>query len=216
MTTVNASTALLHVGSGAYPAYFEQIRLDNPNCSFAESPSEESLAELGYAVVLPSPRPYGQVVNQGRPELREGAWYQTWEVREYNPEELTQVLNATKATLEFDIVRLIDKTIARGCLYTFPSGDAQHIQLRDGDRANIGALATKADRVKNAGGEKTFYFRTYENEIQAMTTDETVTMTDVAFDKYMEILQVGWALKAQVTAAATLAELPVIPEIIEV
>lgn len=213
---ITADMTLIAVDTGQYPLNLTQVRAILTEKSFAEEPDEELLADLGYGVVHPEDPPAGDVAEEGAPALQDGLWVQTWTVRPYNTEEIAANFANRKAELNYQIEALIDATLDAGCVYTFPSGDVQHIQLRDGDRANLVGLAAKADRVQRAGGEQTFYFRTQENDIQAMTTAQTVVMTDVAFDKYMFILNACWPLKDQIKTATDLAGLPTIPTSIEV
>lgn len=56
--------------------------------SLSSNPTDETLAALGYARIINTPRPDGDVVTQGDPEERDGVWYQTWSVREFTEEEI--------------------------------------------------------------------------------------------------------------------------------
>jgi len=66
------------------------IRRANPNASIPSNPDDATLSMLGYARIQPTPRPEGDVVTEGKPEQRDGVWYQTWEVREFTAEELAE------------------------------------------------------------------------------------------------------------------------------
>tara|TARA_Y100000296_G_scaffold78839_2_gene102078 strand:- start:615 stop:1202 length:588 start_codon:yes stop_codon:yes gene_type:complete len=68
----------------------QSIRRANPNVSIPSSPDDATLAMLGYARIQPTTQPEGDVVTEGQPEQRDGAWYQTWEVREFTVEELAE------------------------------------------------------------------------------------------------------------------------------
>ena len=70
------------------PVSSNAIRRAHPNTSLPRNPSDDTLAALGYARVHPTPRPDGDVVTEGQPDQGDdGKWYQTWEVRDFTPEE---------------------------------------------------------------------------------------------------------------------------------
>lgn len=81
-----------------------QIRQAHPNVSLPRNPTDEHLNPLGYAVLHPTERPEGDVVTEGTPSQGEdGKWYQTWEVREYTPEEAAEALEQAKARKVWEI-----------------------------------------------------------------------------------------------------------------
>lgn len=74
-----------------------------PNTSLGRNLSDADLARVGYARVKPTPRPDGDVVTQGQPEERDGKWYQTWEVRDFTPEERAEQLEQRRADKQREI-----------------------------------------------------------------------------------------------------------------
>ncbi|MEL7893525.1 hypothetical protein [Vreelandella neptunia] len=73
-----------------YPLTLRQVRRLLPNVALPENPDEATLNALGFATVQPVERPTGDVVTEGQPELVDGTWQQTWNVREFTPEEIEQ------------------------------------------------------------------------------------------------------------------------------
>ncbi|MBH8578796.1 hypothetical protein [Bisbaumannia pacifica] len=91
----------VETGSGT-AATLTQIRKANPSVSLPRTPSDSQLAPLGYAVLHATERPEGDVVSLGIPEQRDdGHWYQTWQVRDFTPDELAQQLeDARESAIE--------------------------------------------------------------------------------------------------------------------
>lgn len=66
-----------------------EVRALYPNTSLPSHLPEAMLEDHGYFEEHPTPIPEGDVVTEGQPEQREdGKWYQTWNVREFTPEEI--------------------------------------------------------------------------------------------------------------------------------
>ena len=73
------------------------IRLKHPNISIGRNPKNEALIALGFGVLKTTEMPTGDVVAEGAPEQREdGLWYQTWEVRDFTPEEQAKRIEQAK------------------------------------------------------------------------------------------------------------------------
>lgn len=213
MTITNA-TPLINVISGAYPLYLPQVRAHDTTKTFAEFPTEDILADLGYAVVYPSTRPVGQVVTEASPEVREGQWVQQWHVRDF-----TEAENLARfADLKQDHFSLIGQlnyeARVQGALYQFPDNTQYHIQLRQEDIDNLTNLRLRADSAKRTSSGAVFKFRTGENVMKVdLTADQVIVLTDVAFEKHNHLLEVFWSLKDQTESAQALAELPAIPQL---
>lgn len=77
-------------GIERYPYTLRMLEKDNPRVSIGENPTDEELADLGAARVQTVPRPYGDVVTEVQPELVDGIWRQTWDVRDFTQEEIEQ------------------------------------------------------------------------------------------------------------------------------
>jgi len=77
------------------------IRRANPDVSMPRNLSDELIVELGYFVLHPTPKPNGDVVTQGAPTFNADLdrWEQTWDVREFTPEEAAQDLANRRAAM---------------------------------------------------------------------------------------------------------------------
>lgn len=72
-----------------YPYTLRDAKRDYPNISFPSvMPGEDTLAVFNVYPVEPTPKPTGDVVTEGTPELQSGLWVQTWNVRDYTQAEL--------------------------------------------------------------------------------------------------------------------------------
>jgi len=212
MTTITDYTKLIRISDRTYPVYMPAVRKENPLKSFAINPTVLQISKVGYAVVEPVDRPTGDVVTEGDPELDNGVYKQTWVVRSFNADELAANLSTAKTTLQNQLNTYCDNLLELGVSYDFGGTDGtQHVQVRDGDRANLASLRIKAQNRIAASDETVALFRTYENKIISMTPEQIVTMTDAAFDGYYAILAGVWALKDQATNATDLAGLPAVP-----
>jgi len=213
---VTSNTRLMNVNTGEYPLSLFQVRQAIPGASFAQEPDEEELAEKGFAVVHPTPRPEvgADVTDEGQPDLQDGKYVQTWLPRWFTPEEKATSLGAKKLELLNKLEELRGTTLYKGAPYPFPDGVTQHIQLRDGDRANLTGLGQKSERLLATNSNTPMFFRTYENELRVLTPQQMYDMTDASMDLYMLILSQIWTLEGQIKAAASEAELPVLPEVL--
>lgn len=83
----------IKVTNGQAEAYsFEQLRKDNPQVSFPQTPSAESLAEYGVFIAHSSESPsHGAteaLEDAGFLQLADGTWKQAWRVRPMTEQEL--------------------------------------------------------------------------------------------------------------------------------
>ncbi len=210
---INSSTKLINIETNAYPVYLSQVRAES-GISFGAEPEEEQILLLGYAVVLQVEKPAGDVVTEGPPEEVAGEYIQNWIVRPFNADELAANLETAKAKAKRDLTDLFTRTLDKGAPYTWPDDTREHIQLRDGDRANLTGIGARADRKISQGVESdpVLGFRTYENNWKPLTPTQARAMTDYSYEAYVMLLQQQWALEAQILAAEVIGDIPVIPE----
>lgn len=215
MTTVNASTRLIKIGAegqaNTYPVFMSQVRQDNINISFPDETAEEYLNGLGYFVVQEVAAPAGDVVTEGDPVFANGVWSQSWNVRSYTADETASNLASTKSAMMVDIANKVTAALEKGFSFAF-SDVAGHVQLRDGDRANIASARIRAEALiaQNTTGA-VMPFRDWENVTHMCTPTQIVSLSDAAYDAYLGFLGAGWTLKDAVTKAATAADLPTVP-----
>jgi hypothetical protein len=84
---------LINLVTNTYPCDLYQVRQDNPNVSFSNTPTDEDLAPFGYANVHPTPQPEidnrTQRIDGESYQEVEGRYYQQWSVRAATGEEIS-------------------------------------------------------------------------------------------------------------------------------
>lgn len=211
MNYINGSTQLIKIETGEYPVYISKVRRDNTNVSLPIEPSEELLLSLGYAVVNPVARPEGDVVLEGTPQLVDGKYVQVWDVRSFSEEEIAQQLEKKKYDLNRNVMEMRDKELDQGFEHITASGEVFGVQTRLEDRVNMLYLNMNAEKMVATGDETLQEFRSTENITYMLTPSEMVAMTNEALGFYKRILGASWVLKDLISAANTIAELPVLP-----
>lgn len=99
--------AYINITSGAYPLSAADIRAEHPNTSFPAEVAgfEEAIAEMGYAVVQPTPQPavtYTQNISEGVPKKSKSGYSQTWVVSDASAEEVTERTDDEAASVRQD------------------------------------------------------------------------------------------------------------------
>lgn len=215
MTTVTQATRLIKIGAegqaNTYPVYLSQVRTDFPDTSFPDECDSDYLATIGYFPVADVAQPAGDVVTEGDPVFANGVWSQAWTVRSFTADEIAATLATTKTTMMNDINAKLDAALQQGFSFAFTDVSG-HVQLRDGDRANISSARIRADAlVAQNTTDPVMPFRDWENVTHMCTPAQIVTLSDAAYEAYLGFLGAGWTLKDAVTKAADIASLPAVP-----
>ena len=211
---ITNTTPLLNLETSEYPVFLPQIKLSLPNLSFSFAPTDTHLFALGYVCVNSTPKPLGEVVVEGHPDLAlNGKYVQTWTTRPFNEEEIVLTLQSAKANLGYSLGILKAEALERGAPYFFEgSAVPLHVQLRDQDRASLLQLGIKAESLRVKGIDTpVFNFRTCENVMRLLTPVQMISVVDSAFSSYTRILEATWALKAHIANAQALENLPDLP-----
>jgi hypothetical protein len=216
MSTINQSTRLVKIGAegqpNVYPVFLSTVRTENTQWSFPEEPDEALINSLGYFAVAAVDQPAGAVVTEGDPALDNGVWKQTWVVRAETPEEIAADLATKKTVMLDDINAKVAAALEKGFSFTFTEG-AGHVQLRDGDRANITGSRVNADALTaESVTDAIVPFRDWENVTHMCTPLQIRALSDAAYTSYLTFLSIGWGLKDAVNAATTMEGLPVVPD----
>lgn len=96
---------------------FSQLRRDNPNTSFPQSPSETLLASYDVYPLVDGTKPTNDIVQTGPIELVNGVWTQTYTGRDYTPEEkrprmIVTMRQARLALLQQGLLANVEAAIA--------------------------------------------------------------------------------------------------------
>lgn len=208
MAKLTGNESFIQVATGEYPLSFFQVRRKMPNVIFGNEVTTEQISAMGFEVVHPGERPTGDVVAELQPAKIDGIYKQQYEVRSFTAEELEMRLQQKKQNLISLVNNKLMRDLQKGFAYDFGGEHGvMHIQLRDSDRANLtGMCAMAADFP-----EKAQPFRTYENVIVMLTSQQVIAMAQAAHGGYLALLSAVWGLKDQIERAATEAELPEVP-----
>jgi len=213
---VDRNTPLVDLKTLEYPIYIRDLngRLESP-ASFGPTVNSEVLRSFGYAPVETTAIPKADVVVEGEPELVDGVWKRTWVTREHTPEERSaEITNELDRALEA-IERLRESQFGVGFPYLFNNGEVYHVQVRDGDRANILSKRTRAKEALEEGRKDyTVDFQVYENVAVTLSAEEMVAMSNEADDQVTKAYGVIWRLKATAKKATSVEEFPALPETI--
>lgn len=210
MTTVNHSTPLILSETNEYPVYLSGLGA-RFNTSFGQTVESDDLIEFGLEVVVRVPAPQGDVVTEGAPVLKDGEWFQTWETRKFNADELVGQLEMAKGILLGQIEAFRVAGFEKGFPVNF-GDDVFHVQIRTADRGNISDLRTLAKEALEADKPFEVPFRVYENQTVMLDAQGVVDLADAAFTQVTAGYKVVWDLKDAVRGATTVADLPTIPE----
>jgi hypothetical protein len=210
MTIVNRTTRLICSDTGEYPLYLSDLSTRVTSTIFPSIIESDDLFEFGYEVVLDVPVPTADIVTEGKPELRDGNWYRTYDARSFSEEEVRSNLAVAKADLLAQIEAFRIAQFDKGFPYQF-GDNTYHVQIRTTDRQNISSIRVIAKEAIAAGSELPVAFRVYENVTVNLTAEEFVALADTTFLRVTEGYQVAWVLKDQIAQATNLSELPSIP-----
>ena len=208
MSILTGSEKFIEVATGNYPLSFSEIARKLPNVLFGANVDVEELAALGFREVIAEDHAEGDVATEVTPVEIDGVYKQQWEVRSFTEEELDTKLNVRKAELREQVAALSDSALVSGVPYDFGGAyGIKSIQLRDGDRANLGGMR----QIAKDHPEIPQRFRTFENVIVPLDADGVLSMTLAALYAYNGILDKAWQLKDAIETATTEAELPELP-----
>lgn len=210
---LNNATRLIHPETMEYGITVQQAK---SRCSGViwGAITEEVMAYFGYLVIQPTERPVNDVVYETTPTLVDGVFQQTWMSRAFNAQELKNNFETVRSEAIHVLNINLAGAIERGYPYNFGTDEepnVQHIQLRDGDRANHAGMAGMHARDPN----RAQVFRTYENNIVPLNAEQVVSLTDAAYSKYLHLLGKVWALKDLIGKAESAFHLPPIPQTLQ-
>lgn len=168
-----------------YPITEDDIRSRHPNISFPRVITQTSVISFGYQVVNEVNKPEGDVVTEGEPNKRpDGSWVQTWNVREFNEDELADRANLTR-----------EESLKKGIPYKFPeSTEIDAIQVTDRDMTILNTLYIFAkDNLDNPDYRQ--IYRSVNNINYELTAQQVIDMTTHVFNVMQNIYKASWELK---------------------
>jgi hypothetical protein len=120
--------ALIQDGSVVkYPYTMTDLRLANPNVSFAANVDDDTLASFGMIRVVTVDRPViadNQVAEEGQPVFIDSNLVQTWSARDLNEDETRQRMDAVREQRNAllaasDWTQLADSTVDKAAWATY-------------------------------------------------------------------------------------------------
>ena len=210
IAVVTRTARLINVLTGEFNLTLDDFRNVNRNLLFGETITEDTLATLGYAVIIKRQPESAGDYYEGTPVEINGQYYQNWVLRIKTPEEEAADLRSAKNSYLTSLDALKQQALGRGVPYNFGTTgapDFSHIQVRDGDRANILGIVEQSRRDPATQQ----YLRTYENKLQPLDEEAVGKVSDAALKGYLAIMQGVWSMQASIEAASTIKDLPIIP-----
>lgn len=217
MPTVDSSTRLIRLKDKAYPKYLYDLRQDNMQNTFGSTIESEKLYNFPnpYAYVFLVDQPEGDVVTEGAPVLNEddGKWYQHWDVRAFNEQELAErlstgrdnALQMGKQVLTNDLVSGLEITLK-------PDGGTFKLVMTAEERVNLMGMRVVAEKRVNASDDTAFTVRSADNKSFQADPAEVIEFVEEILELYNGYLEKYWQFKSDVANATTLDALPVVPE----
>lgn len=205
----------INTTTGEYPVFDGNIRRQNPNVSFGDTIPESMLPGLGYAKVESTELPAGDVVTEGKPVLVDGTYFQTWEVREFTPDEKEDNLRSKKAEALAMLQSTTSRSLREGVLFNFGTveePDNGYIAMEEGDRVNVIGMKQAAERAISEGSSASMYFRCVDGSIKSISPQKCVDMSWAVYDAFTAVMASSWQLQNSINAASTVADIPAIPE----
>lgn len=216
MPTVDSSTRLIRLKDKAYPKYLYDMRQDNMQNSFGSTIESEKLANFPnqYAYVYLVDQPEGDVVTEGQPVLNEedGNWYQHWDVRAFNDEELAERLASARDIALQDAKSVFSNDLTSGLEVTLQaSGDKIKLIMTAEERVNLMGMRVVAETRINKSDDTKFTIRTAVNTSVQVEPAEVVELVEEALELYNGYLEKYWLFKSAVANATVAEELPSVP-----
>jgi len=208
---LSLSTPLIEIETGSYPMYLSQVISHRADVVFEAEPTVTDLRAFGYAVVHPVEKPIGDVVTEGCPVLVDGEYHQSWSIQTFTPEEKAAQLETRKQELAKEVLAIRETDLAGGFLYTLNENTIFGVQLRPEDRVNLIGLRMEAMYLVDRHSTQLSPFRSTENISYPLTPTELLDLCNTALAAGKKIYANSWAIKDQIEAATTMAELPVLP-----
>lgn len=208
---VYAYTPLIRSSDGRYPVYLSDFRDDNPNVSIGSWIYSENLVEFGYFPVVPTEAPEGDVVTEGPPHFNDQTqeWEQTWQVRDFTPEEIASLLASAKTNVKNQAQSVLNNDLNLGIPYPY---DEEQYQVRV-KSFDLATLLTIKNVVEEDGEQSSasYPFQFLDGYKADFTHDEMITLINSVSRSHYELMKTYWEFIDQVDKSSTIATIPSVP-----
>lgn len=217
----DGSTPLILAGHGlegvadpTWPVSFYELNRYFPNIGFQDRQPEEVIAPFGIFPIHPSDKPEGDVVEKAEPLFVEGTGYvQQWTSRDYTPEEAATALANEKQNLMWKLDTILQATYDRGFDHNHADG-VEKFSLTADNRQLITGIYLLAQTETDA--ERKFRLRTFDNTTVQYSVEDMKVLGKAVMEYISAVLNQLWDLMDQINNATKLADLPKVPDYIEV
>lgn len=203
------NTPLIRTTDMLYPLFLRDFRKQYPNVTMTvNSIDAYVVAEYNYIEVrLATPPTEGDVITEGKPEFRDDElWYQTWDVRPYNDDEIASNLFNAKESGMYSGNELFNLDLVNGVKVTHSDVDYL-VAATPGDRADWGiALAT----LMNKDNTEVYVVRTTTGFL-SMTVAEATVFYHAAIDAYYQLATAYYTYVDLIKNATLITDVPELP-----
>lgn len=208
---VYAYTPLIRTSDLRYPVYLSDFRSDNPNVSIGSWIYSENLVEFGYFPVIPKDMPTGDVVTEVAPTFNEETqqWEQTWEVRDFTPEEIEKNLQEAKTARNNEAQNIFAQDLDLGLPYPV-DGSTYKVRVKTFDMASLLSIKNVISITEPTDGE-TFPFKFLDGYKEDFTRQEMITLIDEMTKAHYALLKNYWEYLDSVNTATTIPAIPELP-----
>lgn len=208
----DSSSRIIRLSDYKYPCGFPELRADNPHVTFSPSFLATELPQFGYAYVIKTAKPIGDVITELSPVQDEDGWYtQVWEARDFTPEELAVRLAETKITRAYQVDTLVEMAREEGVPVTLTiNGEIrnEHIRMRTADQV---VYSTVQQLALSSTDEEEFSFILINEILITLPKPEYLIAMNEINKQFYVMIKRAWDLRDAISKATTMAELPVIP-----
>lgn len=207
-------TPLIRLSDEKYPVFFPDVRQENPNTGFPIPIRDTILIDFGYKPVLQTIPPMGNVVTEGKPEVKEdGNYYQTWNVRDFTPEEKANNLRVQKEALLQNAGYIYSRDRSNGFLISFKgleyrvSASAEEITFL----LSLNHLFNTSSEIQ-VTEEDPILYKFVDNQIVKMSKEEFDSLLANILTKNYDGAKEYWSFIDNVNSINDITKLPPLPE----
>lgn len=205
-------TPLIRTSDGKYPVYLDDFRSDNPYTSIGTWIYSENLVEYGYFPVIPTDVPSGDVVTEGAPHFNDETqeWEQTWNVRDFTPEEIAANLSSAKSDKKSQAQSVLNNDLNTGIPYPY-DGTSYTVRVKGFDLATILTIKNVLDNDSDQTSE-VYPFRFVDGYKADFTYTEMNNLISEVSRTHYALMKRYWAYLDEVDQASSIENIPTLPE----
>lgn len=204
----------LNPGEIRWGLYMRDVQRTTQTTTFGDLMEVEWLGErFGYWPLLEGDKPEDDVVTEVAPiQDEDGNWIRQYTHRKFTEEEIANNLRDAKFNFISQIRDIVYRSFQNG--FTYESGDDKYqFSLDDASQSYIRSAHLLAKEAFDTSTARDFKLRTIENVTITFSAEETVDVTTALLNRVVSVVEASWALEDAINAAATLEEIPAVPDL---